>query len=406
MVEQVPNKMEQKKKILFLIHTLQIGGAEKVLVNLVNHMNAEKYDITVMTVINTGAFRSSLNSNIHYKTIYNIPFLSKKNKSNVKKSGNLLSGTSKIKGLLAKLYRFFWKHTNCKKIYIKHIKDQYDVEIAFLEGVSAKVIAASPNEKSKKIAWIHVDLVKENKTDNFFKTLDVERKTYEKFNTIVAVSEIVKEQFINKLKFSQKEKVLVKYNVIDEKAIIERSLESVNDIVKEKFTMCTIGRLAPQKGYDRLLKIVKKLNDEKLNFDLWIIGVGAEEKKLKDYIEENHIENARLLGYKENPYPYIKSSDLFVCSSRAEGFSTVVSEAIILEKPVVTTDCAGMRELLGNNSEYGMITENSEDSLYEGLKTILKDKEVYQHYQNKILERKSIFCLKNAVDEVEKLIEE
>lgn len=397
--------LQQKKKVLFLIHTLQVGGAEKVLVNLVNNMDASKYDITVMTVINTGAFRISLNGNIHYKTIFNIPFLSKIKKENSNKSGNLLSGTSKIKNLVAKVYSFFWKHANCKQIYKKHIKEHYDIEIAFLEGISAKIIASSTNDKSKKIAWIHVDLIKENKTDKFFKNLDVERKNYEKFDQIVAVSEIVKEQFITKLDFHQKEKVIVKYNVIDEKAIIQKSNESL-DIVKQKFTLCTIGRLAPQKGYDRLLKVIKRLNDDDLIFDLWIIGVGSEEKILKDYINENQLLNVQILGYKENPYKYIKASDLFVCSSRAEGFSTVVSEAIILGKPIVTTDCAGMKEMLGNNNEYGIVTENSESGLYEGLKKILKNKEIYQHYKNEILQRKNMFSLQRAVSEVEKLIEE
>ncbi len=368
-------------------------------------MNPNKYDITVMTVINAGAFRDSLNSNIHYKTIFNIPFLNQKKKKNDSpKSGNLLNGTSKIKSLLAKLYSFFWKHVNCKKIYKKYIKEQYDVEIAFLEGISAKIIASSNNENSKKISWIHVDLIKENKTDKFFKNIEHEKKIYENFDYIIAVSEIVREQFINKLSFSQKEKVLVKYNAIDEKAIIEKSREPMDDIEKKQFTICTIGRLSVQKGYDRLLKVVQKLNSDEINFDLWIIGEGSEEKNLREYIEANHMENVQLLGYKENPYKYIKSADLFVCSSRAEGFSTVVSEAIILEKPIITTNCAGMRELLGNDNEYGIITENSENGLYEGLKSLLEDKEKYQHYQKKILERKNIFCLKNAIEEIQKLI--
>lgn len=394
--------MSRKKKVLFLMHTLQVGGAEKVLVNLVNNMDSKKYDITVMTVINTGAFRSELNDNIKYKTIFSPPSLKKKNSN--KASGNILSGTSNLKKQLLKLYGFFWRHIDCKKVYKRYIKDDYDVEIAFLEGVATKLLASSTNKKSKKIAWVHVDLIKETKTDKFYKSLEDEKRIYEKYDNIIAVSKVVKNQFIEKFSFEQKEKVLVKYNVIDEKIITIKSKESI-DIPKNQFTLCTIGRLAPQKGYDRLLRIVKKLKDEKIFFDLWILGVGPVENDLKKYIEEYNLDNVKLLGYQQNPYKYIRESDAFVCSSIAEGFSTVVSEAIILEKPVVTTDCAGMKEMLGENNEYGIVTENSEEKLYEGLKKFLSDEKCYEYYKNKIKERKNMFSLERAVHEVERLIE-
>lgn len=108
-----------KKKVLFLIHTLQVGGAEKVLVNLVNNMDYDKYDITVMTVVDTGAFRQELNKNIKYDSIIKLRFINrfklkkeKKGKNNVGKSGNLFSKKSLLKSLLASLYKFFWRNVN------------------------------------------------------------------------------------------------------------------------------------------------------------------------------------------------------------------------------------------------------------------------------------------------------
>ncbi len=391
-----------KKKVLFLIHTLQVGGAEKILVNLVNNMDKSKYDITVMTVINTGAFIKELGSDINYKTIFNFPFLNRKNKK--ESSGNLLNKTSKMKKVLANLYKFMWRHINCKRLYSKFIKEDYDVEIAFLEGISAKIIANSTNSKSKKICWIHVDLINERKTERFFKRNE-EKMIYEKFEKIVAVSKHVKEQFIKKYNYDAN-KVIVKYNPIDEKYIELQSNEELLDIKKNKFTLCTIGRLSIQKGYDRLLRVVNRLNKSKLKFDLWIIGVGDEEDKLKQYIKENDLKNVNLLGYKKNPYKYIKNSDLFVCSSRAEGFSTVVSEAIILEKPIVTTECSGMRELLGEKEEYGIICKNEEEDLFNSLFDILSNKERYKYYKEKIVERKQMFNINNAVRSIEELLEE
>ena len=388
-----------KCKVLFLIHTLQVGGAEKVLINLVNNMDKKKFDITVMTVIDTGAFRNELASNITYKSIYS--FKDNKEINGDSKSGNLLGMKKGVKKLLLKIYQFYWRHANCTKIYNRHITDNYDVEIAFLEGVTSKIIACSQNKKSKKYAWIHVDLINENKTDKFFNNLEEQKQTYNKFDKIIAVSEIAREQFINKYDFD-KEKVIVKYNPIDAKNI--EKMSKIEKIKKEKITLCAIGRLSPQKAFDRLLRISKRLNEKNINFNLWIIGVGEDEQKLKKYISDNNLSNVYLLGYKKNPYPYIKNADIIVCSSIAEGFSTVISEAIVLEKPIITTDCSGMRELLGN-SKYGIICENNEESLYNEIYKILTNDKEYIKLKKMVIGRKKIFDMKKSVREVEKLME-
>lgn len=386
-----------KKKILFLIHTLQVGGAEKVLVNLANNLDKDKYDITVMTVIDTGAFRSKLNPYIKYKSIYS---LCKKEKNDTQ-SGNLLGMKKNIKKILLKIYQFYWRHANCKKIYKKHINENYDVEIAFLEGVTSKIIAESINPDSKKYAWIHVDLIKENKTDRFFKNLSDQKHIYERFDKIVAVSEVAREQFIKKLNYNAN-KVIVRYNPID--VINIEEMAKKEKITKSKFTICAIGRLSPQKAFDRLLRITKQLNNTGMDFDLWLIGVGEEEKKLKKYIYENNLSNVYMLGYKKNPYPYINVADLIVCSSIAEGFSTVISEAIVLEKPIITTDCSGMRELLGE-SKYGIVCDNNEQALYNEIFKILSDKEEFDKLQRAVIGRKSIFDMNESIKQVEELME-
>lgn len=390
------------KKVLFLVHTLQVGGAEKVLVNLVNHMNKEKYDITVMTVINTGAFRKDLAPHIHYKTIFNIPFLSNKGNTS-KNSGNLLDKPNAIKKMLANIYQFVWRHSNCKKIYQRYIKEEYDVEIAFLEGIAAKIIASSKSETSKKLSWIHIDLLKERKTEKFFKNPQDEKQCYEKFDQIICVSKNVKEQFIKKFQPIDETKIIVKYNPIDEELIKNKAEEKIEEIEKKRKTICTVGRLSKQKGYDRLLRIIKKLNEEGLEFDAWIIGVGEEEENLKKYVRDNRLQNVKLLGYQPNPYKYMKKADLFVCSSITEGFSTVVSEALILGKRIVTTDCSGMREILGENGEYGILVENSEEALYKALKENLITEDLTRQ-EEPIAKSKERFNLEQLTREIEQLI--
>ena len=180
----------KKKKIVFLIHTLGGGGAEKVLVNLVNNMDKDKYDITVMTVIDTGIYRAYLNSNIKYKSMFKIPKIARSS-SKTDKSGSLLNKKSSKKKALIRLYTSFWKIAPLKLLHNLYIGNKYDIEVAFLEGISAKIIANSSNKNSKKIAWIHVDLLNQHKSKKVFKNKEEERNTYSKFDQIVCVSEKV-----------------------------------------------------------------------------------------------------------------------------------------------------------------------------------------------------------------------
>lgn len=394
------------KKVLFLIHTLGGGGAEKVLVNLANGMDKTKFDVTVMTVINTGIFRESLNSDVKYKYIFNIPSRKKKKseRNNENKSGSLLSKPSKIISNMGKIYSLIWKYMPTKLFYKLAIREKYDVEIAFLEGICAKIISGSNNKESKKLAWIHVDLLNQKKSEFVFKGKDNEKSCYEKFDEIVCVSNVVKEQFIKKFDFDE-DKVKVKYNPIDTLEVNTKATEIVEDIEKpNKFTFCSVGRLITQKGYDRLLRVHKKIIDEGIDYELWIIGEGNKKNDLEKFIEENKLQDSvKLLGFKHNPYKYLNLADAFVCSSRAEGFSTVASEATILGKPIVTVNCSGMNELLGYENEYGIVTENTEEDLLNGMKCLILDKNLHEMYKEKVIERKSMFNLEKLVDDIQEI---
>ena len=180
----------------------------------------------------------------------------------------------------------------------------------------------------------------------------------------------------------------------------------MEQIEHQKPLLVTVGRLEHQKGYDRLVRIVKRLADEGFRFELWILGTGSQEEQLKQYIRENHLEECvKLLGFHTNPYKYIVQGDLFVCSSRSEGYSTAVTEALILGLPVITTECSGMAELL-KDGECGIITNNDEDAFYEGLKGILSDAILLEHYKEKAVERGKDFTIDSLMAPIEKLLAE
>ncbi|MBR3368443.1 glycosyltransferase [Candidatus Saccharibacteria bacterium] len=404
-MEESAQDINKKKKVLFLIHTLQIGGAERVLVDLVNNLPANKYDITLMTVVDVGILKRQLKPHIKYESIFSFKAL-KKLSGGTKKYEASTNATSKKnipKELFIKAYTSFWKHANLKKLYEKHIKEKYDIEVSFLEGIPAKIIANSTNPNSKKMCWIHIDLINEPKSDKFFKNVKEQKKIYNKFDKIICVSEEVKNQLIKKLHIKE-DKLKIVYNPIDAENILKKSKEKTIKKDNKKLTFCSVGRLAKQKGYDRLIDVCSQLEKEKYNFEVWIVGTGPELKNLEDKIREKGVTSIKLLGYHPNPYPYIKSADWFLCSSRAEGFSTVVAEAIILEKAIISTNCSGAEEMLGKNSEYGIVCENSEDGIYESMKKILNCKELSKHYETVIKHQQKLFILEKSINDIEKAL--
>lgn len=124
--------------------------------------------------------------------------------------------------------------------------------------------------------------------------------------------------------------------------------------------------------------------EDGLDHDLWIVGDGEERSLLEAYIHENHLEaSAKLLGFRENPYNLMYAADILVCSSIFEGFSTFVTEGLILGKPIITTDVSGMHELLGD-SEYGLITANDDEAFYEGVKRMLTSQSCWSTMRSKL----------------------
>ena len=146
--------------------------------------------------------------------------------------------------------------------------------------------------------------------------------------------------------------------------------------------------------------------DEGLIHKFYILGVGEDKDKIEKYIKENNLTDTfHLLGYKDNPYKYVAKCDLYVCSSHREGFSTAVTESLIVGTPVISTLCSGAQELLGYNNEYGLVVENSEEGIYKGLKKLLSHKDLLNYYKSKAKERGKRFNKENTIMDVENLLD-
>lgn len=374
----------KKNKILFLINTLQGGGAEKVLIDIVNMLSKDHFNITVQTILNSGVYKEALGTHVRYTSI-------------VKSKNKFLTKT------FSYLVQFVLPP---KLVYRLFVRDEYDFEVAFLEGVPAKILSGSYNKKSKKYAWIHTDMYAHfDAHRKVYKKIEQHKKMYSFFDKIICVSKGAKEGFIKQ--FGINENIEVIYNVYNDKNIIASAKEKQDIIVRDDiFKVISVGRLCKVKGFDRLLRVHKRLITEGLFHRLYIVGEGYQRQELENYIQDNDLqESVTLIGFDKNPYKYMSACDLFVCSSWAEGFSTVVSEAMILGIPVVGTDVAGIEEQIYANDISGIVVENSEEGIYEGLKTMLTQKEKYDMCVNGAKKRAETLKMEILLQPIEKLFD-
>lgn len=359
------------KKLLFGITSLTIGGAERVLVDLANEL-CDKYEITIFTIYANGEFEKSLSPKIKLKTLYNTQY----------------TELNKLKKKLIPLQVWLKQ----KRIYKKYIENDYDVEIAFLEGAITRLFSTK-NKKTKKIAWIHNDISKVfgNSLKAKIKR-NVDKKIYSNYDKLIFVSKDNVKKFEET--YNNKVSKEVIYNYINSENVIAKSKETPDTKFKtDVINFITVARLVEQKAIDRLIKIHTKLIKEGYKHNFYIIGDGPQKDKLEKMINENQVqETFKLLGKRENPYPYIKQSDYFCLLSHFEGYPMVVEEAKILNKQILITDTAA-REVVRDYKE-SHIFENTEDGIYIGLKEILKNNKqsinIENDYNNKHIIEKVI----------------
>ena len=327
-----------KKKLLFVIDSLGIGGAEKSLLTLLNCIDSTKYEIDLQLFSKGGEFEKFLPKNINI--LPNIDYLSYCSKSIV----STISPKYIISRLCYSLkLRFnktashpdkammFWKST--KKTFQKQIK-QYDVAIAYSQGVPTFYVIDKVSA-NRKIAWVNASLLINGKT------LDYNNKYYNKYNNIVAVSPTAKDVLNEKFK-DLRHKFTIIADIIDPNTINQMAFEFVFDFrdSDNQVKILTVARLNNKhKGYDIALDVAKILNNRGVNFVWYAVGDGGYRAEMESFIKGNNLtDKFVLLGAKGNPYPYFRACDLYVQTSRHEGFGLSIAEARILNKPVVTTE--------------------------------------------------------------------
>jgi len=374
-----------KKKVLFIIPSLNAGGAEKSLVNLLNHFDYEKYEVDLFIFCRGGIFEQFLPKDINIIE-YNKDYINfslglksalinfiKDRKGTLIINRLLFSMTNKIRKDKRNIDQYNWKFLSKS---LKSIDKKYDVAIGFLEKTSIYFCIDKVNA-NKKIGFIHNDYRELGLNPK------IDEKYFEKLDNIFTVSEnclnILKDEFQN-----EKDKFGIMRNVVSVSMINKMATtnESVYKKDKEQI-LISIGRLHEQKGFDIAIETCKKLIDKGYDIKWYVIGEGEEREALKKLIAKNNLEDKFiLLGIKSNPYPFIKQADIYVQPSRYEGKSIALDEAKILKKPIIITNYTTAKDQI-ENGKNGLIVETNANSLEEGIEILINHKSIrYKFIKN------------------------
>ena len=350
-----------KKNILFVVDNLKMGGVTKVLINMLKSLDNSDYNIDLLVLHYYKDMLIDLPDNI--KIIKGSKYF-----HIVDQNLKSLLVNKDIKNIFRKCCFSFNIKTNIikrkiKKDRFKNIKKQYDVEIAFGDGFP--YLYTSYGNSIKKIAWMHSDVAVRDYSARYYKNI---KNALSKMDLCIAVSDKVATSYKNRYNIATVEVIP---NIIDDYEIIKKSkLAPEVSFDKNQLNFISVGRLDYSKNYLMLLNVAKHLIDDGYKFKVYIVGDGEENVTLQKAIINLKMEkHFILLGRKDNPYPYVKNSDLFLLSSRYEGLPTVIIEALILHIPCISTEVAGIYEILNNS--FGVITKNTENDFYLNLKHLL-----------------------------------
>ena len=381
-----------KKSILFVIPSLHAGGGEKSLVNLLNQIDYEKYNVDLFLFDKSGVFINSLPKQVKildlpdtYKIFtqglgISIKTFISQFKFYLAYCRVMFTIKNRIIKNKSKAEQYTWKYLS-KSITI--LDKEYDVSIGYLEKSSIYFIVDKIKSK-KKIGWIHTNYESSGMDEKF------DRVYFKKLDNLVTVSEECSNSL--KVKFPDlKEKISIIYNIVSPKLINELSNRDINKdfIIQDGYiNIITVARLSYEKGIGIAINACKILIDEGYKIRWYVLGDGLEKAKLEELILKNKLQdNFKLLGIKENPYPYIKQADIYVQPSRYEGKSIAIDEAKILHKPIVVTNYETAKDQI-NNNENGFIVEMNEKGLYKGIISIINDVNLQNKLSNNLCNEK------------------
>lgn len=388
----------KRKRILLFNDSLALGGTEKLLVSLLNHLVDKKCELTLILPEETeeNVLLSELSDKVKIIYLYN-------------------SGDSKFARKKGELRMIFKTKSFLK---MKNIAESdYDDVVCFKEGFYAKMFSGW---EIPKTLWLHNILYKrtydpQSLKEKFLAWLNKKeiakvQESYALYDRIISVSEACKQAYVNVVFDGQLpiQDIRIVPNAVNLEKVVALASEPIADELtsfstKTKFVLLT--RMSPDKRVDRILNASSKLLQEGYsNFAVDVIGSGTDNEDMQMQVESLQLQGTvSLLGKKDNPYPYLKRADWLICVSERESFSLAILEAMSLHVPVITTNCGGPANII-ENGKYGILVDNSGEGVYEGMKRVLDDPTLAVKYATDLNKVTAKYNYQGWLKTVEKLL--
>lgn len=367
-----------KKTLAFVIPSLDAGGGEKSLVNLLNTIDPALYDVDLIVLYKRGIFLGAVPQTVNVFSpqgdfsIFSLPFAA--SLKTALSRGKLKLFVNRV--LFTLKYQFIKNRSDAEQSSwknfassVKPLEKHYDAAIGFLEKTSV-YFTVDKIKADKKIGFIHTNYIDMGINPDF------DRPYFDKLNYIVTVSD----QCVSALQKTFPEfasKIRIMHNIVSPKLIKAMAEKPVADMANGQ-TIVSIGRLHRQKGFDLAVLACAILVNGGYDVKWYLIGEGNERAALERKIAETGMQNHFfLLGLRENPYAYIEKAAVFVHPSRLEGKSIAIDEAKILAKPIVVTNFTTVYDQIAH-LETGIITEMTPESIAHGIIKLLADEALKQ----------------------------
>lgn len=386
-----------KKSILFVINSMGVGGAEKSLVSMLSAFDYKKYDVDLLMFNRSGLFLDLVPDEVN---ILPVPgFLAPVSSfAEQIKSPKYFAARVNVSYKLRKNARqkklhpaqCYWKYTN--KCF-DNLEREYDAAVAWGQGNPTHFVAQKV-KADLKIAFINADYT------NVGHNKDFDLKYYSEYKYIAAVSNELNDKIKNVFPcFSDRVRTIYDINNAE---LIRQMANAGNpfDKISNKLILVTVGRLMPYKGYDLAVEAAKILRNQKVDFKWFFVGEGTCREELEKKIEEYGLEdNVILTGATDNPYVYIKNADIYVQTSRYEGYCLTIGEARILNKPVISTNFDVVFDQLVNG-ENGLIVGQNGEEIANAVIRLSTDDNLRNHITYTLTKEK-----KGNVEELDKFYE-
>ncbi|MBQ8795844.1 MAG: glycosyltransferase [Clostridia bacterium] len=384
------------KDLLFVCYGLGIGGIEKCLVNLINVLPEKEYSVDVLLMnSHYDLLKSQITRTVNFVDDFKYVMNTEMTLNNIRSRGGVLRNLDKfIKYCIFRMVVKLGKNPVC---LFKSLSKKYDVAIAYSHHDYSPKYVADKVKAAKKVLWYHNGAyIKEGKA------YQKDKECFSAFDFIVAVSTDCKNILKEKFAFLE-DKFIVLRNICDVDHILKKSREQLPlNFNKSAINIVTVGRLTKEKGADIAIEACKILCDDGYNICWHWIGDGNQVEIMEDKVKSMQIEDSFVFeGNQDNPYQYINCADLYVQTSYYEAYSTTVTEAKVLCKPIVTTDVGGMRDQIKNGIN-GIITPISAYELANAIKSLIENDDKRSRFSAELEKERLYFT--NSLKEYENTV--